>query len=249
MTERSMLWTDGTGDGGPYAQDRLDDLVRALAGYPSADQGVIRGYEDELEVSESSGDIVVAAGAALVDGKVYDNDGDETLTVTTPSVGTTGKRVVLRKSWSAQTVRAEIISSADGTATIPDVTQSDGVTWEISLATFTITTGGTIGSLTDDRTFLDAPNLNQSAVPVAVGRISSGNTIEFGFGIESSSGTSEKTITFSQAVEVVIATPMDDNDRPVFRVSDDLPGTTVVIESTDAAGAAQTVGWYIVAYA
>jgi len=42
--------------------------------------------------------------------------------------------------------------SADNDPSIPALTQAFGTTWEISLATFTITTGGVI-TVTDDRTF------------------------------------------------------------------------------------------------
>lgn len=155
MTERSMVWTNSTGDGGPYNQDRLDDFLAALAGYPSANEGVIRGYLNELEVSNPSGTTLrVATGAALVDGKLYENDANVDLTATTPSVGTTGMRVVLRKDWSAQTVRAVIISSADGTSSLPALTQTDGTTWEIPLASFEVTTGGVVQNLTDEREML-----------------------------------------------------------------------------------------------
>jgi hypothetical protein len=44
-------------------------------------------------------------------------------------------------------------SSADGTSAIPAVTQTAGTTWEITLATFTRATNGTI-TLTDARDFL-----------------------------------------------------------------------------------------------
>ena len=70
-------------------------------------------------------------------------------------MGTTGRRCVLRKDWSARTVRAVIISSSDGTASLPSLTQVDGVTWEIPLASFTITTAGVIAALTDEREYVD----------------------------------------------------------------------------------------------
>ena len=140
MTETSYLWTDSTGDGGPYDRNDWDDILAILAA--GNGDGVIGGHTNELAVSNPSGKTVrVATGAGIVDGKLYQNTANVDLTPTTPSVGTTGFRVVLRKGWTAQTVRAAIVMNTDGNSAAPALTQTDGTTWEISLATGTITTG------------------------------------------------------------------------------------------------------------
>jgi hypothetical protein len=106
-----------------------------------------------LAVSGTSSPMTLATGSACVYGFFYHCTVAGDVTKATPSVGTTGFRVVLRAGWTAQTVRVAVVSSADGVSTIPAVTQSAGTTWEISLATGTITTGGVI-TLTDARTFV-----------------------------------------------------------------------------------------------
>lgn len=115
-------------------------------------EGVMRGYGSELAVTGTSSPIAVAAGAANVYGSPYENTASVNVTVPTPVVGTTGHRIVLRKSWAAQTTRITLISSSDGVASIPAATQTAGTTWDLTLATLTITTGGVI-TRTDARTY------------------------------------------------------------------------------------------------
>ena len=146
-TESSRLWTTGgAGDGAStYTRDQLAEMFRALLADPTT-QGVLLG----LAVSGSTSPLTLAVGAALVYGFWYFCTVAGDVAVTTPSVGTTGFRVVLRAGWTAQTVRVAVVMNTDGVAAIPAVTQSAGTTWEITLATGTITTGGAI-TLTDAR--------------------------------------------------------------------------------------------------
>lgn len=97
--------------------------------------------------------IAINTGAALVDGIPYENTTSATLAIGTPAIGTTGHRIVLRANWAAQTVRITDIASADGTAAIPAAVQIAGTTYDITLATLQITTGGVI-TVTDARSFL-----------------------------------------------------------------------------------------------
>lgn len=155
MTQSSIFWdTSGAvGDGASaYTQAQLVAWLRRTFLNDNTVEGVLAGYANELEVTGSSSPVAVNTGAAVVYGFPYENDASVNVTVATPTVGTTGHRVVLRVNWSAQTVRIALLSSADGTASIPAVTQSANTTWEISLATLTITTGGVI-TVTDDRSY------------------------------------------------------------------------------------------------
>lgn len=157
MTQMSMLpWTTGvSGDGAaPYTQENSNDFFRYFDVRDPADEGVALGVLSELAVSGSSSPLTVAPGAAVCYGR-YWNDADVPLTVTTPTVGTTGGRVVLRCTWATRQIRLAVKMSTNGIGAIPSLTQSFGNTWEISLATFTITTGGVI-TLTDDRAFRKA---------------------------------------------------------------------------------------------
>jgi hypothetical protein len=117
-----------------------------------ASEGVILGYANALVCSGTVTPIAVATGAAQVYGFPYESDTVVNLAVTTPSVGLTGGHVVLRVNWAAQTVRLFAVRNTDGLSAIPALTQVAGTTWEIRLASFTITTGGVI-TLTDTRSY------------------------------------------------------------------------------------------------
>lgn len=157
MTQFSMLpWATGVaGDGAaPYTQEQSNNFFRFFDVRNPASEGIALGVLNELAVSGSSSPLSVATGAAVCYGR-YWNDSAVSLNVSTPGVGTTGGRVVLRCTWSTNQIRLAVKMSANGVATPPSVTQTFGTTWEISLATFTVTTGGVI-TLTDDRTFRKA---------------------------------------------------------------------------------------------
>ncbi len=156
MTERSMFWSDGIGDGGPYSEDELRLLYDALAGSEDADRGVLVTQGNELAPSSTgNNNIRMATGRAVVDGTLYENDAILDIVTASPAIGTTGRRLALQKDWAARTVRAVVITSADGVGAIPALTQNDGTIWEIPIASFTITTGGVIGALTDQREFCE----------------------------------------------------------------------------------------------
>ena len=157
--ELSIPW-DGTstGDKGPFTDDEWRDVFRALGMggglVGAANVGVVGGLLNGLRMTTAgNNDLTINTGYAIVDGTVYKNDASKSTTSASPSVGTTGRMVVLKKDWTAQTIRIAIITSNDGTAAIPSVTQSGGTTWEIPLCSFTITTGGVIAALTDLREF------------------------------------------------------------------------------------------------
>lgn len=157
--EKSLFWytngfTGDTGDGAaPYTQEEFRLFNHAWMAKNQADVGVFPGALNELAVSGSASPLSVATGRASVYGFQYWADSAVSLSVSTPGVGTTGGRVVLRADWTAQTVRAAVILNTDGVATIPSMTQSAGSVWDIPLATFTITTGGVI-ALTDAREWI-----------------------------------------------------------------------------------------------
>lgn len=155
MAEQSQFWsTNGTGDGasGGYNQQRWYDFLRKIfTTDQSATEGVLLGESNELAVSGTSSPLSVATGSAIVYGFFYENTAALSLTVTTPAA-TTGGRVVLEADWTAQTVRGKVVLNTSGVTTPPALTQSAGSTYQISLATFTITAGGAI-TLTDTRSF------------------------------------------------------------------------------------------------
>lgn len=166
MTEDSWWWTtDGTGDGTNtgYTQAEVAQFYRYLFTSDPTTQCVVPGVLNELAPAGVASPVTIDTGYGICDGMAYKNDASLNVAVATPVVGTTGHRVVLEAKWGAtQEVRVALLSSADGTPDIPACTQTSGTEYEVSLATLTITTGGTI-TLTDDRGYCefssDEPNM------------------------------------------------------------------------------------------
>lgn len=154
MAEVSMLWTtNGTGHGvgTGYASNRWQAFIRKLLmSDQTATACVLNGVDNELAVSGTASPLSVASGAAIDYAFFYENDAPKNLTVSTPSVGTTGGHVILEANWAAQTVTALAVRNTDGVSGIPALTQTANTTWQVRLATFTITVGGVI-TLTDVR--------------------------------------------------------------------------------------------------
>ena len=162
MTQKSWPWSTvaAVGDGASELgeSDSREFLALYFKVQDPTDEGVSKGVLNELAVSGASSPLSVASGSAICYG-LYVSNAVENLTVATPSLGTTGGRVVLQTNWAGTggasleaRTRLAVKLNSDGVAAIPAVTQTVGVTWEITLATFTITTGGVI-ALTDARTF------------------------------------------------------------------------------------------------
>lgn len=152
MAEKSLFWTDATGDGGPYNQTQLAEWLEYLfTTDQAATEGVLKGAANELAVSGASSPVAVATGAALVKGHWYRNTAAVNVAVASPAAATRIDRVVLQADWAAQTVRIALVAGVEGGAA-PAVTQTDGTKWEISLAQVSITTAGAI-TLTDERAF------------------------------------------------------------------------------------------------
>lgn len=157
MAELSFGWaSNGTGDGAAISVVDSAELLKAIVG----GSGVIRGYLNELAPTVSGSNVLVNTGWAVgITGHLYRNSASKSTTITTPGIGTTGHRIVLREDLAAQTVRIYDIASADGTSSIPAAAGTDK-----TLATLTITTGGVI-TLTDARQFavLRSPSSDEMA--------------------------------------------------------------------------------------
>ncbi len=152
MTETSMYWADSTGDGGPYSQDQLRLFANVLGLANAANIGIIPSQLNLLApTSAGDNNMTINTGYAIADGTLYYNSASKAINV--PASGSlTGGRLSLVKDWTDQEVRAEIKKNSDGNAAIPSLTQSDGSTWEIPIATFQINVN-TISAVTDVREF------------------------------------------------------------------------------------------------
>lgn len=161
MTERSRFW-DGTSLGdatdAPYSAQEFSQVMLGMLGqgntspwqrsFVSFGQGYGVG---SLLVTGTSSPVNIASGAACVAGLWYYLDAPTTIAVPTPAANPRRDRIVLRVDWASQTVRlARLAGSEAATPTAPALTQVLGTTWEVSLATAYITTGGVI-TVTDER--------------------------------------------------------------------------------------------------
>jgi hypothetical protein len=156
MAEVSLLWeTNNTGDGVAvgYTDDQMFQIFRSFC--PSANiGGVASDVLNKLAVTGTSSPVAVNTGQALVYGIPYYNTASVTVAIATPAALTRIDRIVLRASWAAQTVRITRIAGTEGGAA-PAMTQVAGTTWDIPLATVSITTGGVI-TVTDAREWVGA---------------------------------------------------------------------------------------------
>jgi hypothetical protein len=155
MTQESILWTtNGTGDGAAeITRAQWIDMFTMLLLRDNTLQGVAAGYLSALAVSSTGNNNVrVASGGGVVRGFLYRNTANVDLTIPSPAADT-GFRAILRADWTLQTVRATHILNTTGVTDPPALTQVDGDTWEISLATGTITSGGVI-AVTSAPTYL-----------------------------------------------------------------------------------------------
>lgn len=159
MAEDSRFWTtNGTGDGtgSGYTTAKWAEFVRQTMTTAPASEGVLYGILNSLAVSGTSSPVSIASGSAIGYGYFYTNDASTTQAIATPTTATRIDRIVLRASWSAQTVRITRIAGTEGSGSAPAMTQTAGTTWDIPLATVSITTGGVI-TVTDARTFCKSP--------------------------------------------------------------------------------------------
>ena len=164
MAEDSILWTtNGTGDGEVtgYTQSELIRWMRQSFINDPTNEGVCKNWQNELEVAGVATPITVDTGAAYVYGFPYWNlIAAVNVAVPSPTVNTRIDYIVLRASWAAQTIRVTRIAGVEGGGA-PALVQTDGVTWDMPLATISTTIAGVI-TVTDAREFLH-PNIEVEA--------------------------------------------------------------------------------------
>ncbi len=154
MTETSFYWNGlVTGDAilAPYTSDRYHNIWQVLFTGNDANEGIINNFLNELEVEGITGGVKVKTGVALVDGLFYENNSALSFEIAEPVTNPRIDRVVIRKNWGTQRVRATIITGTENAfPTAPAIIQTDLAEWDIPLAQFLITTSGTI-TVTDER--------------------------------------------------------------------------------------------------
>lgn len=160
MTESSRFWNGtSTGDANIAPYDAGTEFAQVLMAVSGAGRTTDKGgvWRDELNLLAAStpgaNTARIASGRAQVYGSWYENDSDVDVNVPTPAVATRIDTIVLRKDWTAQTIRIARHAGAEGGAA-PALTQSLGTTWEVPLWDVSITIGGTM-TFYDRRTFLN----------------------------------------------------------------------------------------------
>jgi len=150
MTESSVFWAGTTiGDAGTYSADVFSNTLRTLLQAHPEYQAPLYQVDNGLATTNPSGTTIrVASGAAVVDGSVYTNTADVDFVVTAPGSGTNYYSIILRKDWSAQTVRLALLGPK--TDDYPDGTRTWGTIWEIVIALVSITDASVV-TVTDHR--------------------------------------------------------------------------------------------------
>ena len=135
MAQFSGFWTTGgaTGDQvAGYTQahwSTAGSIFAACSGF----EGVAPGWEatDEFLTTDiGGGDVSVGTGAAVVDGKWYENDAAVTVNIPTPAAGNERiDRIVARTVWANFTVRiTRIVGTPAAIPVAPAITQTSGAT-------------------------------------------------------------------------------------------------------------------------
>lgn len=148
MTETSYPWQGTvTGDAGPYshidwgvAWGHLHNSPARIPG--NEDAGVLQNSAEMpgfgLQASPTapaSGSIDIGPGAALVDGTLYLSDDTENIVFASNASGSTRiDTVVLRKNYTAQTIRLAVVQGTPAATPVPPtLTRTAGTLWEVPL--------------------------------------------------------------------------------------------------------------------
>lgn len=171
MAETSFFWGGSTtGDAGAYSDDNFSDFIASIIHTDRTLDGILPNTLNKLATTNPSGTTIrVASGGAFVDGKLYLSTANVDHSVAAPGTGSNYYTIVLRKDFSAQTVRQVLLGPS--ASAYPTVTQSDGATWEILVSKIQITSGSVI-TITDSRTYchfntyVSAAMMENSAITV-----------------------------------------------------------------------------------
>lgn len=154
MTESSMPWGGtSTGDAGPYTSTDWTNAWSVFFTVDPTTQGIIPWYYGKLVCSkQTSSNLNVATGAAIVKGTLYMNHNN--LTINVPAAVSTSRTdyIVLRKSYTAQTVRLTRLAGTEG-GSAPSLTQNTTTYWDIKIASVVVNSTGIL-SVTNDNIYV-----------------------------------------------------------------------------------------------
>lgn len=151
-----------------------EDLWRRYARVftPDGVHGGLGSAALQTSINVSGTSIDIATGYATVQGSLYNNTATLNKTNTANGGGSARPdRVVLRYDQTANSIVAVVREGTVGGAAPPALTQVVTGQWEIPLARWSRAAGGSIGSLVDERQFLDRSGtlwLPDAAITTAV---------------------------------------------------------------------------------
>lgn len=144
MAEQSMFWAGkiaegAAGDAGPYTDTQFAELVKALM---EDRTGVVSGLA-VIASSPAGANVTVTAGKAVIRGRLYWLNTDQTVDINDNTSGNPRiDRVVLQADYAAQTIRLVALEGTPaGSPSAPTVTETDNVLWELSLSTVAVANG------------------------------------------------------------------------------------------------------------
>jgi len=155
MAENSRFWNGVTiGDATESPYDAPTEFGKVLGSIIGAEGlsnkgSVLQAIGNELKPTIVGATVVIAAGEAWVCRGWYENTAAVAVAIPVPVAATRIDRIVLRKDWTAQTIRITKIAGVEGGAA-PAITQNVGVVWDLPLARVSTTTAGVM-TLTDER--------------------------------------------------------------------------------------------------
>ena len=146
MAETSRFWDGRTsegaaGDAGSYSSAAFAELVAAIL---SDRTGVLSGLA-VTQNTPAAKSVLVAAGKAIIAGRLYINDAVKTLAIDDNASGNPRiDRIVLECNWTAQTIRLTVVQGTPASSpTPPSLTQNAGTLWQESLAQVAVANGFT----------------------------------------------------------------------------------------------------------
>jgi len=184
MTQKSLHWdgaslgdadtlTVNAADGIGWRLGNTDyespfvDLALRMILNGTGNRGVLKGWANELACAGVATPVTVATGGAIVYGMPYENTLiPVNVVVPTPTNDTRYDYIVLRRDWTAQTIRITRIVGVEGGG-IPALTQSPAPSgtgvYDVPLATLSIDIAGAI-TVTDAREWIEMTTIPQDDI-------------------------------------------------------------------------------------
>lgn len=188
MTQISYPWEfTSPGDAGPYSSAQWSNAWKTLFNGALAAQsnvGILprsgNGLNDALLVevtSPATNQVRIYPGAALVQGRYYESDATELITIAVNSDPDDRiDRIVLQIIFADQTIRIARLQGTPAAVPVAPTLTQDTITWEIPLAQVEVPSGFlSISTVTDEResstlpTTMGGTSINSLATPYAKG--------------------------------------------------------------------------------